>query len=109
MNKELFEQLRVIATDNAAKYSNPEREHNYQNDVFCLDSIIPQSDTTAFVIYRKSSGLKVLFFYYHIRMNGGRWFYFVPTDSHILGMDAIKQAKREIEIYNSQIRTKVNT
>ena len=102
MNSEAYKSLRIRADEIAVMYSDQTRELNYKKDVFEVDTVIVLSDTSAGVIYRKTSGLKVLFFFHYSK--NSKWYYFVPTDAHILGLQRLTTLKFKVEEYNGFIR-----
>lgn len=101
MRREIAKKLKKKARDVAKLYSSPERAKNTYKDFFEVDEIRALSDFTAAVIFKKSvSKKKAVAFFYWVNLNEGYWTYFLPTDSHILGMDVFKEIKAEIERYN---------
>jgi hypothetical protein len=100
MRKDTSIKLRDTAAKVAEIFSNPEREKNGNAEEFRLDKINPLSDHTAAVTFEKSTGKFSIAFFYYVDVNGGEWRYFFPTDSHLLGMSLIGQAKQRIELAN---------
>jgi hypothetical protein len=102
MRKELTKEINDEALKLAKIYSNKERHYNTNED-FVLKEIIPLSETTACVIYNKSPSEKqVCFFFVYVNALNPFWYSFIPTDSHILGMEAFGKYKLDIERYNFQ-------
>jgi hypothetical protein len=98
MNKQLAQELDSFAQDVARRFSKKSRAGNFNNETFEVDSIIPMTDATATVIFKKNTGKKAAFFFYHVgRGSSAGWKYFVPTDAHILGMHSFNHYKLEIE------------
>jgi len=97
MNKQIAINLKDTAEGVAKIFSNPERSFNNNNELFEVNEIIPLSEDTAIVNFKKSSGKEVLFFFYWVRANGGKWWYFIPSDSHILGMEQFGKYKMKLE------------
>ena len=98
MNKSIAQELDEYVQTIADRYSQKDRAGNFNNETFELDEIIPMTDVTATVIFKKNTGKQAAFFFYYI--NRGRskgWKYFVPTDAHILGMTAVNHYKLEVE------------
>ena len=56
MNKNIAIKLKKEAERVAIRFSNKDREGNYNNEDFKIDKIIPLSDHSAVVNYKKSSG-----------------------------------------------------
>lgn len=101
MNKNVAVELKGIAEHVAKCFSIKDREGNFNDEVFHVISIFPMSDSTATIIMEKSSGKQAAFFFYYISRGKAKgWKYFVPTDAHILGMNAFNHYKLEVERYN---------
>ena len=101
MNKSIAQELDEYVQTIADRYAQKDRAGNLNNETFELDEIIPMTDVTATVIFKKNTGKQAAFFFYYI--NRGRskgWKYFVPTDAHILGMTAFNHYKLEVERNN---------
>lgn len=99
MQKSKAEQLRKYAEDVAGYLSRPDRARNYTEETFAVDDIMPLSDDSAAVIFLKSSGKKALMYCYWYHSSGS-WRNFIPTDSHILGMNQLAELKRVVEAEN---------
>jgi len=94
MNKQIAIELNEMVKIIADRYSNVNREMNYNNESFEIDKVIPTSDHSAVVIFKKTSGkVGVSFFYYIPNGISKGWKYFFPTDSHITGMRAFELYK----------------
>jgi hypothetical protein len=100
MKKNLAQSLRKEAERTAISYSDPGREFNQNAESFSVYEIIPLSEFVAGVIMEKNTGKRAVFVFYYTRQSGGTWRHFVPTDSHILGLEKISDLKREVEMYN---------
>ena len=101
MNKQLVKDLTAYAETVAERYSQKDREGNVNNELFKIIEIIPMSEHAATVIYEKNTGKQAAFFFYYINRGKAKgWKYFVPTDSHILGMAAFSHYKLEVERHN---------
>ena len=101
MNNTLVKELKAKAEDVADKFSIKNREGNYNNEIFKVVEVIPMSDHTASVIFKKNTGKKAVFFFYYINRGIAKgWKYFVPTDSHIIGMQSFNFYKLEVERNN---------
>jgi len=101
MNKQLVKDLSQFAETVAERFSYNNREGNVSKEDFKVVEVIPMSDASATVIYEKSSGKQAAFFFYYINKGQAKgWKYFVPTDSHILGMASFSHYKLEVERYN---------
>lgn len=100
MKKDVALQLIETVKRAGKVFSNPDREYNFTGETFTPKKITPLSETTAIAYYEKDTGKKAIFFFYYIRSNGGTWCYFVPTDSHILGMVNVHKYIQEVEEYN---------
>ena len=84
------------------------RERNTAKDDYGIDRIVALSENTAAVIFIKTSGKSAITFHYFILMQpfkeafvredrAGHWRYFIPTDSHLLGMAAFPKWKAKVE------------
>ncbi len=101
MNKEIAQELKTEAERVSGLYSNPDREGNYAGEKFMVQEIIPTSDATAVVIYKKSTGKFALALFYYIARGVSKgWKYLFPTDSHILGFRAFETFKLQAERNN---------
>lgn len=101
MNKTLVKSLTTFAQELEKRYSHKERENNYNNETFKIFKIIPLSDHAASVIFKKNTGKQVAFFCYFINSGLSKgWKYFVPTDSHIVGMINFNVIKLKVEENN---------
>jgi hypothetical protein len=98
VNKHLAHELQRFADELARRFSRQDREGNFNKETFAVSEIIPMSDATATLIFKKDTGKKAAFFCYYISkgMSAG-WKYFVPTDAHILGMVSFAYYKLEVE------------
>mgnify|MGYP003133193238 CR=1 FL=1 len=102
MNRQLVLSLYEFADTVAQRFSKKDREGNYNKEDFKVYEVIPTSDHTAVVFFKKSTKkLGMGFFYYINRGYSKGWKYFFPTDSHVVGMMACHYYKLEVERYNS--------
>ena len=90
MKKEVAIKLKDKADDIAAYFSDTSREFNFNNETFSVVKIEPLSESTATILFKKSTGKFAMFFCYYIKMNGGTWQYFFPTYDHCIGMESVK-------------------
>jgi|TARA_R100000935_G_scaffold57609_1_gene91967 hypothetical protein len=101
MNKQVAKELKIFTNKVCDRYSNNNRANNFNNETFKVQEIIPTSDHTATVIYEKNTGKRAIFFFYYLASSSySKWNYFVPTDSHLNGMNVIMNQKVEVERYN---------
>lgn len=101
MRKEIAQELDAYVQIIAKRYSQTNREGNFNKESFELEEIIPMTDGTATVIYKKNTGKQAAFFFYYISRGVSKgWNYFIPTDAHILGMINFNRYKLEVERYN---------
>jgi hypothetical protein len=101
MNKNIAIKLKKEAEKVAIRFSNKDREGNFNNEDFKIDKIIPLSDHSAVVNYKKSSGkIGCAFFYYIPRGFSEGWKYFFPTEPHIIGMQSFHLIKLNAEQHN---------
>lgn len=100
MRKDIALSLHEKAQEIALHFSNSERKHNYSNESFLVERIVPLSEFTAGVVFSKSSGKQALAFCFWVNVNGGKWLYLFPKDSHLLGLNRLNSLMLEIEQNN---------
>jgi len=101
MNKQLVKDLTEFANQVAKRFSYKDRDGNQSGEDFKVVEVIPMSEHAATVIYEKTTGKQAAFFFYYINRGKAKgWKYFVPTDSHILGMQSFSHYKLEVERFN---------
>ena len=100
MQKNRAIELRKLAEAIAFNFSRTDREFNYNNESFEVSELTPLSESTAIVKLKKSSGKYGMAFCYWINMNGGQWQYFFPTYDHCVGMEAVREELKSIELIN---------
>jgi hypothetical protein len=109
MNKKIALKLKAKADEIAEKFSHVDRSRNYNKESFRVHSIIPASEKTAFVLFRKykkesdSGKIGMAFLYYIKGVEDGYWQYFFPTESHIHGMQKITKILQIVEEHNYPI------
>ena len=101
MNKNKALELNKFAQELADRYSRKDREGNFNEESFLVHKVIPTSEDTASIIMQKNTGKRALLFCYYINRGYSKgWKYFVPTDSHFMGMRASEFHKMQIEEFN---------
>ena len=101
MNKQIAKELNEFSKIIAKRFSYNNREGNQNKESFVVDEVIPTSDHTAVINFKKSSGkIGVAFCYYINRGVSKGWKYFFPTDSHVNGFQAFLYYKLEAERKN---------
>lgn len=101
MNKQIAKELKEFVSTVAHRFSRKDREGNVNGEDFSVDSVIPTSDHTAVVRFKKSTGkIGLALFYYIPRGMSKGWKYFFPTDSHINGFRAFELEKYQVEKEN---------
>lgn len=100
MRTDVAQKFFDAAYEVARIFSDPNRQFNRTKEIFRVNDIRPFSETTGCVIYDKSSGKKAVCFFYYLNSEGGHWRYFLPTDSHVLGMLELQAVLKEVEEYN---------
>lgn len=107
MNKKVAKSLQIKANEIAERFSLQARKMNHNNEVFEVVEIMPTSDATATVVMEKNTGKQAAFFFYYIaRGSYVGWRYFVPTDSHIVGMRIFETHKADVEKKNYRFNFK---
>jgi len=101
MNKIVAQELESYVSKVADRFSRTDREQNFNKETFEVKEIIPMTDMTATVIFEKNTGKQAAFFFYYLSRGMSKgWQYFVPTDSHILGMQSFNNYKLQVENNN---------
>ena len=101
MNKTIALELSKFAEVIAERFSHKDRKENYNNEDFKVEEIIPMSDHTAVINFKKTTGkIGVAFCYYIAKGKYPGWKYFFPTDSHINGFHSFLYYKLEAERKN---------
>ena len=101
MNKGIARELDVFVNTIAESFSKTNREGNVTKESFSVEEVIPTSDHTAVVNFRKSTGkIGVAFCYYIVKGRSQGWKYFFPTDSHINGFNSFLYYKLQAEREN---------
>ena len=100
MKKEQANKLHKQIINIEKHFSNPDRERNYNQEIFKCSNILPLSDTVALVTFEKNTGKKTNMLFFYVK---DYWVNFFPTDSHELGMwnylHDIHRLKLETENY----------
>lgn len=101
MNKQIAKELHNFSKVIAERFSHKDREGNVSKELFKVDEVIPTSDHTAVINFKKSSGkIGVAFCYYIAKGISKGWKYFFPTDSHLNGFQAFLYYKLDAERRN---------
>jgi len=101
MKKEIAKELNKFSQVIAKRFSRPDREGNVSNETFIVEEVIPTSDHTAVINFKKNTGkIGVAFCYYIVKGKSKGWKYFFPTDSHVNGFQAFLYYKLEAERRN---------
>ena len=101
MNKQVAKELNKFSKEIAKRFSRTDREGNASKETFVVEEVIPTSDNTAVINFRKNTGkVGVAFCYYINRGMSKGWKYFFPTDSHINGFHSFLYYKLEAERKN---------
>ncbi len=101
MKKEIAKELNNFSKEIAKRFSRTDREGNASKETFMVEEVIPTSDHTAVINFRKNTGkIGVAFCYYINRGMSKGWKYFFPTDSHINGFQAFLYYKLDAEREN---------
>jgi len=101
MKKEIAKELNKFSKEIAKRFSYTNREGNKNNESFKVEEVIPTSDHTAVINFKKSTGKIVVAFCYYIAKGASKgWKYFFPTDSHVNGFQAFLYYKLDAERKN---------
>ena len=115
MNRDRAQELKEFAQTIADRFSNPTRVGNQNHETFSVDEVIPISDDSAVINFKKTSDkvqsgkIAVAFCYYINRGRSKGWKYFFPTDSHLHGFYAFQYYKLEAERKNFKHNFKKQT
>lgn len=98
--------LEEAAQSAAETFSNRTEEIGKRTGIkFSVEAVLPLSEETGTVTFKKSDGTRALGFFYLLKYKNMKKFnYFFPTDSHITGMQAFGQRKAVIEEANYSFR-----
>ena len=99
MDKQVAISLKREAEITAEKFSNVNRDNNFNGETFWIDKIIPLSAQSAMVVYEKTTGKKALAHFIHIRKQK-RWIYYFMGAAHFLNLDLLTEKYAEIEEFN---------
>ena len=99
MDKQVAISLKREAEITAKKFSNVNRDNNFNGETFWIDKIIPLSAQSAMVVYEKTTGKKALAHFIHIRKQK-RWIYYFMGAAHFLNLDLLTEKYAEIEEFN---------
>jgi len=107
MQKQIAKQLNDYAITISKRFSNPDRVGNINKESFKIEQIIPTSDHTAVIYFKKDTGkIGMAFFYYITKGASKGWKYFFPNDSKNTGMMSILYYKLDIEKNNYKFNFK---
>lgn len=98
MQTKHVKQLKTFADEVAERYGNPDRPKNYGKHKVKVVEIVPTSEFTADVFFKKE-GYKYFYGFFFYKASTG-WDYFLPKDSHILGVQTIASSKAKVEALN---------
>jgi hypothetical protein len=101
-----YDSLLKEADEIALRYSNLDRSKNFNGESFVVDKIFIESEYIASVVFQKSSGKKALALFYFVKNDFNRWYYFFPSDSHLLGLRRVEDRKCEVENFNLNVGVK---
>ena len=99
MDKQVAISLKREAEITAEKFSNVNRDNNFNCETFWINEIIPVSAQSAMVVYEKTTGKKALAHFIHIRKQK-RWIYYFMGAAHFLNLDLLTEKYAEIEEFN---------
>ena len=99
MEKQVAISLKREAEITAEKFSNVNRDNNFNGETFWINEIIPLSAQSAMVVYEKTTGKKALAHFIHIRKQK-RWIYYFMGAAHFLNLDLLTEKYAEIEEFN---------
>lgn len=105
MRKELLLNLQRKADEVAKLFSRKDRAKNYNKETFSVCEVVILSESRAAVVYEKDGGTRSVADFLWIASGGsGRWLYYFPTDSHLLGQSRLSDIKFGLEQHNFVVR-----
>ena len=102
MDKQVAISLQKEAEFTAKKFSNSDRDNNFNGERFWIDEIIPLSAQSAIVVYEKTTGKKALAHFIHIRKQKRRMYYFMGA-AHFLNLHLLTEKYADIEKHNFKL------
>lgn len=103
MNKVIAQKLSEKAIEISELFSNPNRALNNNNEIFTIEKILPLSENTGGIVFKKNTGKRALCFLYYINGSFNGWRYFFPSYNHIIGIEKVKVLLQKIEEMNFKI------
>lgn len=100
MKKELAISLQEEADRLAKVFSDPQRNQNYNKEVFKVVGIVPTSDHVAMITFHKEPSGKAAVGLAMWNNGFQKWMITFLTDSHYLGLMNLHEHKRSVEKYN---------
>lgn len=100
MKESLYKSLVKEAKEFAKEFSRKDRAKNFSGETFEVFEIIVLSETSAAVIFFKSSKKFALAFFNYILSGQPYWNKYFPTDSHVFGMEKLPDWYRQIQKRN---------
>ena len=103
MRRELIEGLFAHAEKIRSEWDAKRHDSDPWEEV---ETVTPCSETTAVIVIRKASGMRVVILAFWIKAQGGRWSHFFPTYEHLYGLknNKIYETMNEVEEKNAEIR-----
>lgn len=96
MERILAAGLKKAVDDIAIKMSTrPERV-----EAIKVVSITILSELTAAVVFEWESGKRILFYFYYVDVQGGKWWHFMPKDAHFVNMEKLCEIRTSVMQYN---------
>jgi hypothetical protein len=88
----------------AEMFSRKDRGGNPMGEQFSIAETIILSETTAAVVFDKSSGKQGVAWFYYINSRAKpRWEYFFVTYSHLVGLNHVADLLHRVEQHNYQV------
>lgn len=96
MNKMLSLTLRKSVDEIVLTMSNKTEK----KEKIKVEEIIPLSDITAAVVLEWESKRRVLFYFYFVDVQGGKWWHFIPKDGHLNHVDKLFDIRQLVLQHN---------
>ncbi len=102
MKYPLVKALKEMSVEVAGKLQASER--NRSGVTFTVAQMVPLSEIAAVVIFDRSDGKKAMAVaWWNDMVEGGRWFYLVPKDGHVLAMQEVYRWLQWTERHNIEV------
>jgi len=104
MRKDVAIELKNKALEIARRYSNKDRQNNYNGETFTVADIIPLSAQGAMVVFQKDTGKKALAHFIHVdHPKNPFWQYYFVGAQHFINLHQLEKVYADIEQHNFKL------